>query len=79
MQSQIYVQKVKHLEYEHKNNLAAVAQDGLKLRANESEVHLEKYALLSCDALLAYNCEVFLFMQYAVFYSLFLLRLLSIP
>jgi hypothetical protein len=40
---QIYVQKVKHLEYEHKNNLAAVAQEGEKLRSSETEIHLERF------------------------------------
>ena len=38
----IYVQKVKHLEYEHKNNLMAVAQEGSKLQENEGADHVDR-------------------------------------
>ena len=40
--SQIYVQKVKHLEHEHKNNLSSVASEGSKMRESESLIHEER-------------------------------------
>lgn len=39
---QIYVQKVKHLEHEHKNNLSSVASEGSKMRESESLIHEER-------------------------------------
>lgn len=35
----VYVQKVKHLEYEHQNNLKAIAMDGDHLLDDESGLH----------------------------------------
>ena len=37
--SQVYIQKVKHLEYEHKNNGDAVDRHGTKSRILETEHH----------------------------------------
>jgi len=38
----VYVQKVKHLEYEHKNNLKQIAAEGGNLLADEQETHDNK-------------------------------------
>lgn len=35
----MYVQKVKHLEYEHQNNLKYIAMDGERLLRGESDLH----------------------------------------
>lgn len=35
----VYQQKVKHLEYEHRNNIKVIVQDGTGLLENEQEVH----------------------------------------
>jgi hypothetical protein len=35
----VYQQKVKHLEYEHRNNIKVIVQDGTGLLENEQEIH----------------------------------------
>ena len=38
----VYQQKVKHLEYEHKNNIKSIIQDGTKLLEVEQSTHEDK-------------------------------------
>lgn len=35
----VYVQKVKHLEYEHQNNLKSITMDGEQLLGGEGDLH----------------------------------------
>lgn len=35
----VYVQKVKHLEYEHQNNLKSITMDGEHLLGGEDDLH----------------------------------------
>ena len=35
----MYVQKVKHLEYEHQNNLKSITMDGGHLLGGENDLH----------------------------------------
>ncbi|CAN0427393.1 unnamed protein product, partial [Hapterophycus canaliculatus] len=35
----VYVQKVKHLEYEHQNNLKSITMDGQHLLGGEGDLH----------------------------------------
>lgn len=35
----VYVQKVKHLEYEHQGNLKSIAMDGQHLLGGEADLH----------------------------------------
>ncbi|KAG5177420.1 growth-arrest-specific micro-tubule binding-domain-containing protein [Tribonema minus] len=44
----VYMQKVKHLEYEHRNNLRAVEAEGASLLGDESAQHGERDADLKC-------------------------------
>ena len=44
--SQVYIQKVKHLEYEHKNNANAVDKHGTKSRILETEQHRKRVQAL---------------------------------
>ena len=44
--SQVYIQKVKHLEYEHKNNANAVDKYGTKSRLIETEHHRKRVQAL---------------------------------
>lgn len=35
----VYVQKVKHLEYEHQNSLKSITMDGESLLGGEADLH----------------------------------------
>jgi growth arrest-specific protein 8 len=38
----VYQQKVKHLEYEHRNNIKAIVQDGTQILEDEQKQHEER-------------------------------------